>query len=123
MRCGLKPPSFAEKLRFNVKRALGNPKCPMCGVTLFEFNWGPLFGLPITEEFKWYKGEPICASCAAKVESKQITQPVTPAPPQFAKEVYREREIVREIVKVRCQHCGDLFEERLNRCPYCGAPL
>jgi rubrerythrin len=43
-------------------------------------------------------------------------QPVT-------KEIYREREIIREIVKIRCRNCGTLFEERLNRCPHCGAPI
>jgi rubrerythrin len=39
-----------------------------------------------------------------------------------AKEVYREKETIREVVKVRCRHCGTLFEERLNSCPHCGAP-
>jgi hypothetical protein len=36
--------------------------------------------------------------------------------------VYKEREIIREIVKVRCRHCGTLFEERLGKCPQCGSP-
>ena len=36
--------------------------------------------------------------------------------------IYREREIIREVVKVRCRHCGTLFEERLSCCPHCGAP-
>jgi RNA polymerase subunit RPABC4/transcription elongation factor Spt4 len=38
------------------------------------------------------------------------------------KEVYKEREIIREIVKIRCRNCGTPFEEKLNRCPHCGAP-
>jgi len=46
---------------------------------------------------------------------REVSEPVT-------KEVYREREIVREIVKIRCRHCGSLFEERLDICPRCGAP-
>ena len=29
----------------------------------------------------------------------------------------------REIVKIRCRHCGFLFEEKLNKCPNCGASL
>ncbi len=38
------------------------------------------------------------------------------------KEVYREREVItREIVRIRCRHCGKLFEEKLDRCPHCGA--
>jgi rubrerythrin len=40
----------------------------------------------------------------------------------IAKEVYREREVItREIVKIRCRHCGTLFEEKQDRCPHCGA--
>lgn len=42
--------------------------------------------------------------------------------PQAMREVIREKEIVREIVKIRCRHCGTTFEERLDRCPNCGAP-
>ena len=34
--------------------------------------------------------------------------------------VVREREIVREIVKIRCQFCGNLYDESTDRCPYCG---
>jgi predicted Zn-ribbon and HTH transcriptional regulator len=47
-------------------------------------------------------------------ELRSVTQPVT-------KEVYRET-VIREIVKIRCRNCGTLFEEKLNRCPHCGAP-
>jgi hypothetical protein len=42
--------------------------------------------------------------------------------PQVTREVIKEKEIIREIVKIRCRHCGELFEEKLNRCPHCGAP-
>jgi len=35
--------------------------------------------------------------------------------------VMKEREVIREIVKVRCRYCGQLYEERLDRCPRCGA--
>jgi len=35
--------------------------------------------------------------------------------------VVKEREIIREIVKVRCQHCGRLYDETVNQCPHCGA--
>lgn len=35
-------------------------------------------------------------------------------------EVVKEREVIREIVKVRCRYCGQLFEEKLDRCPHCG---
>jgi len=34
--------------------------------------------------------------------------------------VMKEREVIREVVKVRCRYCGRLYEERLDSCPYCG---
>lgn len=35
--------------------------------------------------------------------------------------VIKEREIIREIVKIRCPYCGGLYEETLDKCPHCGA--
>ncbi len=32
-----------------------------------------------------------------------------------------QREVIREIVKVRCPYCNQLYEEKLDTCPYCGA--
>ncbi len=49
-------------------------------------------------------------------------KPVSPVPQQPIKEVIREKEILREVVKIRCRHCGELFEERSSHCPHCGAP-
>jgi len=34
--------------------------------------------------------------------------------------VVREREIIREIVKIRCPYCGNLYDEKLDKCPHCG---
>jgi uncharacterized membrane protein len=36
--------------------------------------------------------------------------------------VTREKETIREreIVKIRCSHCKQLYEESKGRCPYCG---
>lgn len=31
--------------------------------------------------------------------------------------------IERQVVKVRCRHCGGLFNEVDGKCPNCGAPL
>jgi rubrerythrin len=45
----------------------------------------------------------------------QVGQPV-------GKEVYREKEILREVIKIRCRNCGTLFEEKLDTCSHCGAP-
>lgn len=32
------------------------------------------------------------------------------------------REVVREVIKVRCSYCGNLMDEGADRCPSCGAP-
>jgi hypothetical protein len=47
---------------------------------------------------------------SSQVPTSQNVQPV----------VVKEREVIREIVKVRCRHCGNLYDERDNRCPHCG---
>ena len=41
------------------------------------------------------------------------------SPPVVVREI-REREIIREIVKVKCSHCGYLFDQKEDRCPHCG---
>jgi hypothetical protein len=33
--------------------------------------------------------------------------------------IVRETKIVTEIVKIRCQFCGNLYDESIDRCPYC----
>jgi rubrerythrin len=30
------------------------------------------------------------------------------------------REIIREIVKIKCSHCGNLYDQKEDRCPHCG---
>ena len=34
--------------------------------------------------------------------------------------VVKEREIIREIVKVRCPFCHNLYNESYDKCPHCG---
>ena len=43
--------------------------------------------------------------------------------PEPAKEplIYKEKEVVKEIVKLRCRYCGGLYVETLDKCPHCGA--
>ena len=54
---------------------------------------------------------------------KATTPNAPPAPQQVVKEIYKEREVItREIVKVRCRHCGYKYDEASNYCPHCGAP-
>jgi hypothetical protein len=47
----------------------------------------------------------------------QAENQVFPENPQ----VVREKEIIREIVKVRCAYCGTLYDQTLDKCPNCGA--
>lgn len=58
---------------------------------------------------------PVATRAEASSVSERAQTPVT-------REIYKEREIIREIVKIRCRHCGTLFEEKLDHCPHCGAP-
>ena len=46
--------------------------------------------------------------------------PPPPPPPPPAPHVIQT--IERQVVKVRCRHCGQLSDETLVRCPSCGAP-
>jgi rubrerythrin len=32
----------------------------------------------------------------------------------------KEREIIREIVKIRCPYCNNLYDESEDKCPHCG---
>jgi uncharacterized membrane protein len=34
--------------------------------------------------------------------------------------IIKEKEIIREIVKIRCPYCGELYDEKLDKCPNCG---
>ena len=38
-----------------------------------------------------------------------------------AQQPVTEREVVREIVKIRCSYCGNLYDESQDKCPHCGA--
>jgi len=34
--------------------------------------------------------------------------------------VVKEREIIKEIVKIRCPYCNNLYDEKYDKCPHCG---
>ncbi len=34
--------------------------------------------------------------------------------------VVKEKEIIREIVKIRCPYCNNLYDEKHDKCPHCG---
>jgi rubrerythrin len=41
-------------------------------------------------------------------------------PRYHEKETIKEKEVIKEIVKIRCSHCKQLYEESKRRCPHCG---
>ena len=45
------------------------------------------------------------------------TVPETPAERQT---IIKEREVIKETIKIRCRNCGRLYDERDNKCPHCG---
>jgi hypothetical protein len=36
--------------------------------------------------------------------------------------VVKEREVIREVVRIPCRHCGILVDNTATKCPSCGAP-
>ena len=40
--------------------------------------------------------------------------------PEESAAIVREREIIKEIVKIRCPYCNNLYDERYDKCPHCG---
>ncbi len=34
--------------------------------------------------------------------------------------VVKEREIIREVIKIRCPYCNNLYAEKYDNCPHCG---
>jgi rubrerythrin len=51
------------------------------------------------------------------MKSRQIDESTQPE----NQTVIREKEIIREIVKIRCPYCNNLYDEKLDKCPNCGA--
>jgi len=45
-----------------------------------------------------------------------------PAQPQSDEPaaIVKEREIIKEIVKIRCPYCNNLYDEKYDKCPHCG---
>jgi hypothetical protein len=76
-----------------------------------------------SENLQYDEGQYYCPNCVAKA-MQLIEQTVgkEQTSPQSIREVIKKKETIREIVKIRCRHCGALYEERLNYCPRCGAP-
>jgi large-conductance mechanosensitive channel len=53
---------------------------------------------------------------ALKRRNQIQNQPATQNEP-----VVTQKEIIREVVKIRCPYCKGLYDETLDTCPHCGA--
>ena len=42
------------------------------------------------------------------------------SPSEESQTVIKEREIIKEIVKIRCPYCNNLYDEKYDKCPHCG---
>lgn len=94
--------------------------CSRCGAT-----WHIYYGLT---GFKWAKLEKESYDGKGKEHLGKELQPEFWSRLAFEgranleerRTVVKEREFVREIVKIRCQFCGNLYNESTDRCPHCG---
>ena len=48
-----------------------------------------------------------------------VSSILTPQPKEQTT-ITREKEIIKEIVKIKCRYCGRLYDQHENKCPYCG---
>lgn len=108
-------PSCGHRINYGTYRY--ERYCPECGA---EFE-DSVKQEDMTRESGTQTSERSTEEIAEKI-TKQVTSAIRDAQ-QPPKEIYKEREVVtREIVKIRCRHCGRLHEEKLDTCPHCGAP-
>ena len=94
--------------RANWERALKFAKCPKDGAKILEIDMPDV----------------VCSKCSTRyilaiqvgmfrLSSELIEQK------NEEKTMPKEKEV---IVKIRCSHYHNTFEETLNKCPHCGAP-
>ncbi len=50
----------------------------------------------------------------------RIVKGRSPQPQEGMPTVIKEREIIKEIVKIRCPYCNNLYDEMEDKCPNCG---
>ena len=48
-----------------------------------------------------------------------VSSSYTPQPKEHTT-ITREKEIIKEIVKIKCRYCGKLYDQHENKCSYCG---
>jgi hypothetical protein len=58
-----------------------------------------------------------------RLQGIDIPQPSMPQTQNPPPQIIKEKEIIKEVVKVKCPYCGALVDQGVDRCPHCGAPL
>jgi hypothetical protein len=91
-----------DKSYYQIQLTIGRFVCPKCHL---------VFRAVISKE-------------RIKVPPDLILSPESPAleimresPKPSVREIIREKEV---IVKIRCQYCNNVYDETLDKCPYCG---
>jgi DNA-directed RNA polymerase subunit RPC12/RpoP len=77
--------------------------------TLFFIAFFLILGIII---FSWI----MTFAKALRNKNTTLNQPTTQNQP-----VITQKEIIREVVKIRCPYCKGLYDETLDTCPHCGA--
>ena len=77
--------------------------------TLFFIAFFLILGIII---FSWI----MTFTRALKGKNTTLNQPTTQN-----EQVITQKEIIREVVKIRCPYCHGLYDETLDACPHCGA--
>ena len=51
-----------------------------------------------------------------------LRRPHFPQPTDPKADTISKKEIVEETTKISCSYCDNLYDEKSDRCPHCGAP-
>lgn len=103
---------------FNVSIGFGARIKNIKNATLKEIPW----------QIKLVLGEPILENSfwdyfTTQAELKRNSYERAKTKPERHHQIWREREIVREIEVVYCRYCGGKNNARLTRCTHCGGKL
>jgi DNA-directed RNA polymerase subunit RPC12/RpoP len=58
---------------------------------------------------------------ASFIQAMRRKQGILNPPATQNEPVVTQKEIIREVVKIRCPYCKGLYDETLDTCPHCGA--
>nr|MDO8118026.1 zinc ribbon domain-containing protein [Candidatus Sigynarchaeota archaeon] len=119
---------FASKIKS--QRGIGQPSAQLGSIPSGSTVYSPSTPSPTVQgagsiKICGYCGQKnpfnskFCNNCANQFPVQAI--PSQQAPPVAEKIIMKE--VVREIVKIRCSHCGTLVENTFSECPVCGARL